>query len=1107
MIKCRANWVSLFLLFSLQMASARADVCPCTIWPSAAMPLTASVSDPAGVEVGIKFKADTDGVITAIRFYKGSTNTGAHVGSLWGANGTRLGTAAFTDETPSGWQQASFAVPVRVTANTTYIASYYAPNGNYAATGRYFEMQGVDRPPLHAYRSGVEGGNGVYAYASQSRLPTSTYADTNYWVDVVFEPGAAEPEPLPGPAPILVVTSKANRFTQYYGEILHAEGLNEFAMADLSVITPAILSERDVVILGQMPLTDTQVTMLSDWVNAGGNLIAMRPDKKLAGLLGLTDAAATLGDGYLLVSPSGPGLGIVNQTIQFHDFADRYTLGDAAAVATLYADAATATPNPAVSLRTVGSNNGHAAAFTYDLAKSVVYTRQGNPAFAGKERDGESLIRPDDLLVDYLDMAKVAIPQADEQQRLLANLITQINLAKKPLPRFWYLPSGLKAAIVHTLDDHGTTKGTRTTFDSLIANSPPGCSVADWQCLRATAWVYSNIPLTDAEAASYQTAGFEMGVHVQHAPMDFVSFADVEATYADQMGTFQRMFPSVLPQTTHRYHAILWSDWLSQAKAARVHDIRYSMDYYFWPPAWAQGRRGLLTGSGIPMRFADTDGSILDVYQGTSDLVNETIKVEGVQAYVGAINTLLDRALGPEGYYGLFGTHDDFQDEDFLPAVISSATSHRVPVIGAKQALTWLDGRNGSSFSAFTWANRRLGFTVAAAAGARNLQAMLPLNTLSHALSTITRDGVSVSFTTQTIKGIEYAFFPAVAGTYAAAYDGSIAPPPVPAGAVTLWPGSTVPATASFPDASPYELGVRFKSERAGRVVGLRFYKGEGNTGTHVANLWTDTGTRLATAPFVNERATGWQQVIFASPVSIAADTTYVASYHTDTGHYALNPDYFAAAGVDSPPLHAPPDSASQHNGVFASGTSAFPSSSSRATNYWVDVVFIETATAALSLWNNSTIPANAAVSDPSAVELGMKFRSDVAGKIRGIRFYKGPGNTGTHTATLWTQTGSPLATATFIDETTTGWQEVRFTTPVDIAANTTYVASYYAPAGNYAVNAGYFGAGFDQGVLHALPSGTSQGNGVYRYGTSGFPESTFNANNYWVDVLFEPAP
>ena len=227
-----------------------------------------------------------------------------------------------------------------------------------------------------------------------------------------------------------------------------------------------------------MPLTDAQVTMFTDWVNGGGNLIAMSPDPKLAGLLGLTNASGTpLSNAYLKVdTASAPGKGIVGETIQFHGAADRYSLGSGArAVATLYSDANTATQNPAVTMRDVGTNGGQAAAFTYDLAQSVVYTRQGNPAWSGDERDGQS--GPDPLRRPVLRRQggrrrsptgstsnKVAIPQADEQQRLLANLIGEMNLDKKPLPRFWYFPRGEKAVVVMTGDDHGNG-GTAGQFD------------------------------------------------------------------------------------------------------------------------------------------------------------------------------------------------------------------------------------------------------------------------------------------------------------------------------------------------------------------------------------------------------------------------------------------------------------------------------------------------------------------------------------------------------------------------------------------------------------------------------------------------------------------
>ena len=111
-------------------------------------------------------------------------------------------------------------------------------------------------------------------------------------------------------------------------------------------MTPGVLAAYDVVILGEMPLTAAQVTMFTDWVNAGGNLIAMRPDTQLAGLLGLTTAGGDARQGL----PAGQHGGRARrrassaQTIQFHGTADRYTLNGATAVATLYSDADDARP-------------------------------------------------------------------------------------------------------------------------------------------------------------------------------------------------------------------------------------------------------------------------------------------------------------------------------------------------------------------------------------------------------------------------------------------------------------------------------------------------------------------------------------------------------------------------------------------------------------------------------------------------------------------------------------------------------------------------------------------------------------------------------------------
>lgn len=95
------------------------------------------------------------------------------------------------------------------------------------------------------------------------------------------------------------------------------------------------------------------------------------------------------------------------------------------------------------------------------------------------------------------------------------------------------------------------------------------------------------------------------------------------------------------------------------------------------------------------------------------------------------------------------------------------------------------------------------------------------------------------------------------------------------------------------------------------------------------------------------------------------------------------------------------------------------------------------------TIWSSSATPGVASDADASAVELGVKFTSDVSGYITGIRFYKGSLNTGTHTGSLWSSSGALLATATFSGESASGWQQVNFSTAVAITANTTYVASY----------------------------------------------------------------
>jgi hypothetical protein len=321
------------------------------------------------------------------------------------------------------------------------------------------------------------------------------------------------------------------------------------------------------------------------------------------------------------------------------------------------------------------------------------------------------------------------------------------------------------------------------------------------------------------------------------------------------------------------------------------------------------------------------------------------------------------------------------------------------------------------------------------------------------------------------------------------------------------------------------ELGVKFRSDSSGYVTGVRFFKRSNSTGTHQGHIWSSTGTLLASATFVGETPSGWQQVAFNPPLAITANTTYVASYFAPNGGYAADQNYFTTAGVDTAPLHALSNASSGGNGVYAYGAApTFPNGSYASSNYWADVVFSTTApptptpaptltptptptppTCPCSLWSAGTMPNNLVGNDANAVEVGVKVRSDNAGVVTGVRFYKLANNTGTHVVNLWSSSGALLASATATGETPSGWQVVNFATPVSIAANTIYVASYHTNTGGYAVDSNYFVADVNNGALHAPSSSSSGGNGVYAYAANTiFPNSSYNASNYWVDIIFQ---
>jgi len=164
-------------------------------------------------------------------------------------------------------------------------------------------------------------------------------------------------------------------------------------------------------------------------------------------------------------------------------------------------------------------------------------------------------------------------------------------------------------------------------------------------------------------------------------------------------------------------------------------------------------------------------------------------------------------------------------------------------------------------------------------------------------------------------------------------------------------------------------------------------------------------------------------------------------------------------------------------------------------------------AAVADSIWPNSYVPAeNGANYGVSPYELGVKFTASVAGNVTGVQFYKQTLMGGKlHVGHLWSSTGQLLATATFTNESPSGWQTVAFASPVAIQANAVYVVSFSTGGGYFGYTTSFFtSGGVASGPLQALAGSVPGGDGVY--GRTGlFPNINGNGMNFWADVVFSP--
>jgi len=604
-------------------------------------------------------------------------------------------------------------------------------------------------------------------FAGKADVPTKFYVFYDYLnniesrlVDVPTFDGTVGvtsdiyPQPKPAQNPILVLASDtSNGYSDYVGEMLKTEGLNEFQMEDISVVNSTYLSNFDTVILTSMSLTSGRIDTIKQYVQGGGTLIAFKPDAGLASQFGLTYTGQSYYNGYLKIDNSTSfGSGITGEVIQYKDTADLYSLNGATALASL-SNNLTTLSNPAVAYY---QSNGVAVIFSYNLPWSIALQRQGNPEWARQDRDLVGGIRPNDMFYNtsgqnhWTDWSKIPIPQADEQQRFLTNIILQASTLK-PLPRLWYFPEGKKTLLVMTGDQDGASSSSIET-ELTDVESYGGY----W-----TQYLWPTQFGTDPNITTEQdwiNRGHETAVH--YTQTSGTSYTDMNAGYDAQTGQFVSTYGH--SPLTVRNHAVIWLGWADSAEIEADHGIHMDVNYYHSSYAFGS-TQGYFTGSGLPQKFLRQDGTVIDCYQALTELADEVqLSQQGLtleQATQVAIELF---SKSENGYYSAFvasfhpGGYSG-NNRQWANNIMSYAQTNGIPILSAEMLYDFWDARSQANFTNVHYGSDQLTFTLVIPKLVNGLTIMIP-SYFRGSINSVEVNGTSHAYTLSTVKGMEYAF-------------------------------------------------------------------------------------------------------------------------------------------------------------------------------------------------------------------------------------------------------------------------------------------------------------------------------------------------------------
>lgn len=944
---------------------ATSIVGPFSVFGEEVPPLIDS-GDTSAVELGLRFTPTDNGYVSGVRFYKSTSNTGVHVGSLWSPQGERLASVTFADETERGWQQAVFNPAVAVSAGSKYTISYTAPTGHYSVQSNAFWSAGIGHDPLL-----VDGGFGAppaAVYGAPGAFPSNSFGSSNYFVDAIFEStdstplGATNLRPLDGSTSVPLNTTIGATFLKNVVSASVTFAVADEAGAAVAGTTSYDSTSRVATFTPNAPLREFATYSVELSATPAGSteppshvatwgFTTVRPtpppgvcpcrlfnDSTTPAVLEVADSAAvTLGvrftpsvDGTVTGVAFYKGAGNTGQHVgtlwsatgaqlATATFAGESTSGWQTVDFAEPVEVTAGTSYIAAYRTTVGRYSATAGAFS---GGGVSYGPLSAGSEAGAYTYGTGFpgnASTTSYLVDVV-FEKGADP--------IALVSTTPTAGAMGVDRASTISATLSMPIVSGYDLAVSSRDTAIPGATALSDD------------RTTLTFTPDAPLPNGATINVALSGVRSDSGAALATQRW-SFATVDSTGAT---TAYSLFGSATPATP----ATADGSSVELGVAFRVSQAGEVTAIRFYKGA---GNGGTHTGS----LWNDAGDRIAAV-----TFANET--ETGWQTALLEIPVALEAGrdyvvsyLAPQGNYGATGGY--FQNSAANGPLLAPAEGngrYRYGAGGTIPTSTW----NSTNyfvdvlFTTSTLATVTVTSTSPAAgqqdvATGERISAQLSANPVATPTLVVTGPAGAVAGQTGwDAATTTVSFTPDAPLAWSTTYTATVyVGDQTPTGgtwdfttraepqSVSIFSSTDAPARTDWDDATAIQLGVRFTSSVAGVVNGVRFFKVAGDASTHTVRLWAGTGgTELATATSIGETASGWQTVYFATPVPIDADTEYRASYFTPRGRYAADPGALTEAVVAAPLSTLPV------GGVYLYG-SGFPSATA-PHNYWADVLF-----------------------------------------------------------------------------------------------------------------------------------------------------------------------